>query len=173
MRKQLGVQMLEPDAVTGLASSKSVADQMVDEAVDAVSAGGVTMSGWSAGKDVSEGSIEDTQDNEPDGSSAQNGASSAVNGGGTSADSGSNASDGSYLGVNQKSIKHEVLVEAEVEKDGMSAGSVQMTHDGGRFLFEIPPFYGKAILFLTAYDRKDSLKRCIGSAEDKHRFDEE
>ncbi len=174
VRKQLGVQMLEPDAVTGLASSKSVADQMVDESLNAVSEGGVTMSGWSASKDVSEGSIEDTQNNDPDGSSAVNGGSTSADGSSTSADgSDSGASDGSYLGVNQKSIKHEVLVEAEVEKDGMSAGSVQMTHDGGRFLFEIPPFYGKAILFLTAYDRKDSLKRCIGSTEDKHRFDEE
>lgn len=164
VRKQLSVQMLEPDQVDGLASPKSVSEQMVDEAINAVSEGGLTMSGWAAGKDVSEGSAEDTENTQPDGSSQTD----------TEADdTGADASDGSYLGVNQKSIKREVLVEAEIEKDGMSAGSVQMSHDGGRFLFEIPPFYGKAVLFLTAYDRKDSLKRCIGSTEDKHRFDEE
>lgn len=164
VRKQLSVQMLEPDQVDGLASPKSVSEQMVDEAINAVSEGGLTMSGWTAGKDVSEGSAEDTENTQPDGSSQTD----------TEADdTGADASDGSYLGVNQKSIKREVLVEAEIEKDGMSAGSVQMSHDGGRFLFEIPPFYGKAVLFLTAYDRKDSLKRCIGSTEDKHRFDEE
>lgn len=164
VRKQLSVQMLEPDQVDGLASPKSVSEQMVDEAINAVSEGGLTMSGWAAGKDVSEGSAEDTENTQPDGSSQTDTDAS---------DAGADASDGSYLGVNQKSIKREVLVEAEIEKDGMSAGSVQMSHDGGRFLFEIPPFYGKAVLFLTAYDRKDSLKRCIGSTEDKHRFDEE
>ncbi len=170
VRKQLGVPMLEPGDVNGLSSSSSVADQMVEQALNAVTEGGVTMSGWSAGKDVSAGSVEATENAQPDGSDGQQ-QGDTKDGGSSEAEAG--ASDGSYLGVNQKSIKHEVLVEAEVEKDGMSAGSVQMSHDGGRFLFEIPPFYGKAILFLTAYDRKDSLKRCIGSPEDKHRFDEE
>lgn len=174
VRKQLSEGFLEPDDVFSLASPKSVSEQMVDEALNAVGEGGVSMSGWSAGKDVSEGSIEATESAQPDGSSATKGSSDSKdpNAGGT-ATTDAGTSDGSYLGVNQKSIKHEVLVEAEVEKDGMSAGSVQMSHDGGQFLFEIPPFYGKAILFLTAYDRKDSLKRCIGSSEDKHRFDEE
>ncbi len=167
VRKQLDVPILEPGDVASLASSESVADQMVDEALNAVSEGGVSMSGWSAGKDVSAGSTEATENTQPDGSTGTE--SSSDN---SDADA-SGASEGNYLGVNQKSIKHEVLVEAEVEKDGMSAGSVQMSHNGGKFLFEVPPFYGKAILFLTAYDRKDSIKRCIGSTEDKHRFDEE
>ncbi len=167
VRKQLDVPILEPGDVASLASSESVADQMVDEALNAVSEGGVSMSGWSAGKDVSAGSAEATENTQPDGSTGTE--SSSDN---SDADA-SGASEGNYLGVNQKSIKHEVLVEAEVEKDGMSAGSVQMSHNGGKFLFEVPPFYGKAILFLTAYDRKDSIKRCIGSTEDKHRFDEE
>lgn len=178
VRKQLSVGLLEPEDVTTLVAQRSVSEQMVDEALNAVREGGVTMSGWSAGKDVSEGSLEDTEAAQPDGSSRKDGDGTGKSGEGSSTDNATDnasagASDGSYLGVNQKSIKHEVLVEAEVEKDGMSAGSVQMSHDGGRFLFEIPPFYGKAILFLTAYDRKDSLKRCIGSSEDKHRFDEE
>ena len=167
VRKQLDVPILEPGDVASLASSESVADQMVDEALNAVSEGGVSMSGWSAGKDVSAGSTEATENTQPDGSTGTE--SSSDN---SDADA-SGASEGNYLGVNQKSIKHEVLVEAEVEKDGMSAGSVRMSHNGGKFLFEVPPFYGKAILFLTAYDRKDSIKRCIGSTEDKHRFDEE
>lgn len=77
------------------------------------------------------------------------------------------------LGVNHGELKKEVMVEAEIEKDGMSAGLTLMTHDGGRFSFQVPPFYDKAVLFITAYNPKDSLKRSLTSGKDKHRFDEE
>ncbi len=170
VRRQLGVAMLEPDDVSGLMSTTSVAEQMFEQAANAVGNGGITMSGWSAGNDVSEGSIEATEASQPDGSDD---GSSTDSSDGTTGQDGSADNGNSYLGVNQSSIKHEVLVEAELVKDGVSVGSVQQSHDGGRFTFEIPPYYGKAVLFLTAYDRKDSLKRCIGSPDDKHRFDEE
>lgn len=167
VRKQLDVPMLFVDDVQGLSSGTSVASLMAEKAANAVSQGGITMSGWNAGNNVAEGSLEDTENSQPDGSSSTDDASSDANA--TQA----GTSEGSYLGVNQRSIKHEVLIEAEVEKDGMSAGSVQETHDGGQFLFQIPPFYDKAVLFLTAYDRKDSLKRCLTAGQDKYRFDEE
>lgn len=175
VRKQLDAPMLEPDQVSGLMAKSSVAEQMFEQAANAVGDGGVTMSGWSAGKDVSEGSIEATEASQPDGSSADATDNGTDNANGTAQTGSAESADnsGSYLGVNQTSIKHEVLVEAELVKDGVSVGNVQPTHDGGQFTFEIPPYYGRAILFLTAYNAKDSLKRCIGSPDDKHRFDEE
>jgi len=66
------------------------------------------------------------------------------------------------LGENHGSLKKEVLVEAEIDKGGTSAGVVQRTRDHGRFMIQIPPFYDKAILFLRAYAVKDSLKKRMG-----------
>ena len=77
------------------------------------------------------------------------------------------------LGVNHGSLRKEVLVEAEVTTGTETAGVVQKTHDGGRFLFQIPPFYGKAILFMKAYHEKDSVKRNMMSRKDKKVMDEE
>ncbi len=169
VRKQLDTSILEITDVHGLSTDSSIATDMVNQALNAVSTGGVSMSGLDVSQEMTAGSIEATATSQPDGTdSSSDGDNSS-----TTADTQASAADGKYLGVNQKSIKHEVLIEAEVEKDGMSAGSVQQTHDGGQFVFEIPPFYGRAVLFLTAYDRSDSIKRCITGAQDKHRFDEE
>ena len=78
-----------------------------------------------------------------------------------------------YLGVNHGNLKKEVLVEAELVKDGVTCGSVQKTSDGGHFVFELPPFYGKAVLFVKAYNEKDSLKKSMAVGNDKDRLNEE
>ena len=79
----------------------------------------------------------------------------------------------SVLGVNHGGLKHEVLVEAEITSEGVTAGAVQQTKDGGHFVFELPPYYGTAVLFMTAYERRDSLKKCMRSTTDKGRLDED
>ena len=81
--------------------------------------------------------------------------------------------EGSVLGVNHGRLNHEVLVEAEITSEGVTAGAVQLTKDGGHFVFELPPYYGTAILFMKAYERRDSLKKCMQSASDKGRLDED
>ena len=96
-------------------------------------------------------------------------------GGGTEVtmDLGSIGSVNDDLGVNHGGLSHEVLVEAEVVmEDGVVAGR-QMTRDGGRFLFQIPPFYGATYLNLKAYKEKDSLKKSMLSRKDATVFKED
>ena len=76
-----------------------------------------------------------------------------------------------HVGVNHSGLKHEVMVEAEIGVDGQFAGSVQKTRHG-RFLFEIPPFYGAGYLNLKAYHPKDSLKKRMESRQDAKIYDE-
>jgi len=70
------------------------------------------------------------------------------------------------IGINHKPLKDEVLVEAEVSIGSQTAGSVQKTQNG-RFLFQVPPFYGTAYLNIKAYKEKDSLKKSMLSRKDK------
>jgi len=71
-----------------------------------------------------------------------------------------------HLGVNHGGLKHEVLVEAEVILNGEVAGSVQKTRNGGKFVFEIPPFYGACYLNMKAYKESDSIKKSMASRKD-------
>ena len=73
---------------------------------------------------------------------------------------------------NGKALKNEVLVEGEVEFDGKSYGVVAKTDAGGKFKFNIPPFYGAGIFFLKAYNEKDSVKRSMEGFKDKKWTDE-
>lgn len=73
---------------------------------------------------------------------------------------------------NGKPLKKEVLVEGEVEFDGKSYGVVAQTTAGGKFSFKIPPYYGKGILFIKAYNVKDSVKRSMEGLKDKKWLDE-
>ena len=50
--------------------------------------------------------------------------------------------------------------------DGKFGGSVQKTTDGGHFLFQIPPFYGKGYLNMKAYKENDSIKKNMASRKD-------
>ena len=56
-------------------------------------------------------------------------------------------------------LKHEVTVVGElVFEDDLA--TVQMeTDNGGHFMFQVPPYYGQAILFLKAYDTDISEKK--------------
>lgn len=149
VNKMLGVDMLTLDDVAGLDNKVSVAADAIKKAEDAVSEGAVNMTGESgeASQEESETSLDDV-DSEIE-------------------------VEGGYLGVNHGTLKKEVLVEAEITKDGMTAGGVQKTINNGRFLFDLPPFYGKAVLFVKAYNEKDSVKKSMEKGVDKHRFDEE
>ena len=88
-------------------------------------------------------------------------------------ETGSIGSVNDELGVNHGGLKREVLVEAEVVMDGEIVAGRQMTTDGGRFLFQIPPFYGSTFLNLKAYKEKDSLKKAMTSRKDVTVFRED
>ena len=70
-------------------------------------------------------------------------------------------------------LKKEVIVEAELIVGHDVAGQVQKTHDGGRFLFQVPPFYGLGTLNMKAYQEKDSVKKNMVSGQVKGYDDEE
>ncbi len=76
-------------------------------------------------------------------------------------------------GANHGGLKHEVLVEAELTGGGQTAGAVQLTKNGGAFVFELPPYYGHAILFMKAYEQKDSVKKSMERGFDKQRLNED
>lgn len=79
----------------------------------------------------------------------------------------------SIIGVNHRGMRREVMVEAELyTEDGMVA-AVQKTHDGGRFVFEIPPFYGTTYLNMKAYKEKDSLRKAMTARGDKEVYRED
>jgi hypothetical protein len=77
------------------------------------------------------------------------------------------------FGVNHGGLKHEVMVEAEIMMGDEIAGGTQMTQDGGRFQFQIPPFYGATFMNLKAYKEKDSLKKSMASRSDALVFRED
>ena len=66
----------------------------------------------------------------------------------------------------------QVCVEAEVSKDGDTAGVVVRTDRKGRFSFQLPPYYDDAVLFVKAYNPKDSVDKCMASTKDKGWRDE-
>ena len=56
-------------------------------------------------------------------------------------------------------LKHEVTVEGELVFEDDVATVKMETDNGGHFMFYVPPYYGKAILFLKAYDTDISDKK--------------
>ncbi len=81
-----------------------------------------------------------------------------------------NAND--HVGINHGNLRHDVLVEAEIIVDNQVAGSVQKTQEG-RFLFQIPSFYGDAYLNMKAYKEKDSIKKNMGARADQEVLNED
>lgn len=69
--------------------------------------------------------------------------------------------------MHKKRIKKEVLVEAEMAINNEVFGEVQKTDKNGYFRFRLPEYYGNAILFLTAYNKKDSVRKSLVSRKDK------
>jgi len=146
VNKMLSVDMLELDNIASLKSKKSVAAQSIENAENAVSSEGITMEGLSESDESENESTEADIDIETE----------------------------SHLGTNNKGgLKHEVIVEAEIAKGKDVAGAAQRTRNGGLFEFQIPPFYGKAVLFMKAYEVKDSVKKAMESRKDKHSFNED
>ncbi len=160
VNKMLGVDILDINDIEGLDSHESVADESIRRAQDAVTEGGVDMMGQSV-----ETSGDDTNARAADEAAK---AESEVEDYDAALQT-----EPTYLGVNHGNLKKEVLVEAELVKDGVTCGSVQKTSDGGHFVFELPPFYGKAVLFVKAYNEKDSLKKSMAVGNDKDRLNEE
>jgi len=76
------------------------------------------------------------------------------------------------LGVNHSNLKYEVLVEAEMYTEDGPVAAVQKT-EGGRFKFQIPPFYGTTYLNIKAYKEKDSLRKAMTARGDKTMFRED
>lgn len=77
-----------------------------------------------------------------------------------------------YTVHSTKAIGKSVYVEAEVSKDGEIAGAVTETDQYGRFKIALPPFYDKAVLRVTAYNKNDSINKCLTSKKDKNTMDE-
>ena len=80
------------------------------------------------------------------------------------------------IGINNKAVRREVLVEAELTVGTLTGGtqtvgSTQRTQNG-RFLFEIPPFYGLGYLNMKAYSLSDSVKKNMSSRRDAKVYDE-
>ena len=80
------------------------------------------------------------------------------------------------IGINNKAVRREVLVEAELTVGTLTGGtqtvgSTQRTQNG-RFLFEIPPFYGLGYLNMKAYSPSDSVKKNMSSRRDAKVYDE-
>ena len=160
VNKMLGVDILDINDIESLDSHESVADEAIRRAEDAVTEGGVDMMGQSTDNSVDETNAKAVDDAaKTETTIADDDAALQI--------------EQTYLGVNHGNLKKEVLVEAELVKDGVTCGSVQKTTDGGHFVFELPPFYGKAVLFVKAYNEKDSLKKSMEAGKDKGRLNEE
>ena len=81
------------------------------------------------------------------------------------------ASDPKY-GVNNSGIRKEVLISGELVFDNDIASIEVKSDQRGEFSFNVPPFYGDAILFLSAYKKDISDKR-KDKKQGRGRLDEE
>lgn len=76
------------------------------------------------------------------------------------------------LGVDNKPLQREVLVEAEIIAGKDVAGGVQKIQNG-RFMFNIPPFYGGGYLNIKAYKEKDAEKKGMEKRKDVKAMNED
>lgn len=63
--------------------------------------------------------------------------------------------------------KKQILVEAELVVDDKVSGIVLKPDEQGRFRFRIPNYYDYGVLFITAYQEKDSLKKSLTSGKSR------
>ena len=153
VHKMLGLETMQRDQIAALNSRETVfqEQQRVNESNSGLFTGG-TFEEPEPSEEVNDAAAKETSVvEEPDFANIEN----------------------SVLGVNHGSLRHEVLVEAELVADGQTVGAVQETKDGGHFTFELPPYYGTAILFMKAYERRDSLKKSMQSGKVKGMLDED
>ena len=76
------------------------------------------------------------------------------------------------MGIDHKPIKRDVLIEAEVTVGNQTVGSTQKTQNG-RFMFQVPPFYGAGYLNMKAYKENDSIKKNMTSRKDAKVYNED
>lgn len=77
-----------------------------------------------------------------------------------------------YFGLNNPGLKHEVTLVGELVLGDEVADIEMETTDGGHFAFNLPPYYGEAILFLSAHKTDISDKR-LKNLENKDRLNED
>lgn len=156
--KMLSVNEVEPDEIANWATGQGLARTKgtVDEDDETTS--------------LTEESDEETED---DGTYSTDDTDTEESEDETTIEYGNMADANSDLGVNHGGLKHEVLVEAEVILNGQVAGLTQKTHDGGKYLFQVPPFYGDAVLNMKAYRESDSTKMNMASHKDRDALDED
>lgn len=78
-----------------------------------------------------------------------------------------------YYGVDHKNgLKKEVTLSAELVKDGDVAEVELETDNGGHFLINVPPFYGKAIFFMSAR-KSDMSEKKQEKLQNRGRLDED
>jgi hypothetical protein len=75
-------------------------------------------------------------------------------------------------GVNHGGLSYEVILTGELALNEEVATVEMETTDGGRFAFNIPPYYGDGILFLSAH-KKNISERKQHRLETKGRLDED
>ena len=150
VHKMIGLKILDIEDIDNLDAHKSVAEEMMEQAIAST---GFTDSGSAS---ESEESDEGLSIPEMDYSEFVEIDNSPIE-----------------LGVNHGGLKHEVLVEAEIQCAGDVAGAVQRTNNHGHFVFEIPPYYGYGVLFMKAYNEKDSLKKSMEHGNQKGFLNEE
>mgnify|MGYP007101825261 FL=1 len=149
--KMLDVRQVEPDEVVSWQQNQAAAgSKIADDAVD-----------------------DDPFGNDDDGnvfsSTEEITLETATDNGGTEYTTLGQANDN--LGVNHSGLRREVLVEAELIMGRETVAAVQTTQRG-RFLFDIPPFYGATYLNLKAYTKGDSIKKNMLSRKDADVFKE-
>lgn len=153
--KQLGVDLLYLDDVKGLNDREAVFEEMEEKLANST--------GFETGTTAADALSSDNSEQEDLSLKSESQTETEVV-----------TIENPYLGVNHGGLKHEVLVEAELNSlTGQSVGGVQMTKNGGHFIFEIPPYYGNAILFLKAYNVKDSVKKSMTNRVEKDFRNEE
>lgn len=77
----------------------------------------------------------------------------------------------SYKSTEDSLWQSQIILEAELSKGDDFAGVSTETDNTNRFTIFLPPFYDEAILYMTAFQRKDSIQLCMSSKMDKHKFD--
>lgn len=70
---------------------------------------------------------------------------------------------------NRNRLKHPTLVEAELVKGQDIAGVAVQADSIGHYAITLPPFYDQGIMFMTAYEQRDSVKYCLASTTDKEK----
>lgn len=174
--KQLGIDMLEIDDMADLNNTSSVFEQQLES--------NDRLSGMETGNTMAEqietsqiGNTASDDNSGSDGAASSSSSSDESDTGALTSQNVTNDNENLYeeveFGSNHNFISKPVLVEAELNVDGKVVGAVTKTDSHGHFLFQLPAFYDKGILFMKAYNEKDSAKKSMAAGRDKHFLDEE